>query len=416
MPDRDPLNFYSPYERLPAGHENQLTRAMLLLLRMSPLAHVEWLRLIAPERSLRELPRPEFKTQTRAVRIAGDDAEDTEIVSVFLAPEKPQSGGGDVVESDRGQVLDAIVDYGELIAVVENKVFEADDLQARQINLTGSGLQLVGGEEIVIVLWRDLLEALSGLRERELVAGAEAALLDDFLTYVENHFPDLGPFRNLALCDGVPRRIERRLRQVLGEAAGAEAESSSYGPRIATPAGAVTGRDAYLTLIDGEQIELALYPADTLSQAREFYARAEAVHGVRALAGRDGWVVKPNFHFGHMQRGYCWTSSDIDIDDYLRLWEERISTEVSVPRDGWEAYWSWLIESGIARKEDRPEFQRNFSDTDRQTATPRPGVMLARCWPLPAAEELDSRSALTVAVREAVDEALSAVGEPALSR
>ena len=415
MADRDPLNFYSPYERLPAGHENQLTRALLLLLRMSPLAHVEWLRLIAPEHSLRELPRCEFKTQTRAVRTADDDAEDAEIISVFLAPEKPQSGGGDVVESDRGQVLDAIVDYGELVAVVENKVFEADDLQARQINLKDSGIQLVGGEEIVIVLWRDLLEALSGLRERELVAGTEAALLDDFLTYVENHFPDLGPFRNLALCDGVPSRIERRLRQVLGEAAGAEAERSSYGPRIATPAGTVAGRDAYLALIDGEEIQLALYPADTLSQAREFYGRAHAVDGVRSLTGRDGWAVKPNFHFGHMQRGFCWTTSDIDIEDYLRLWEERIATEVSVPRDDWEAYWSWLIEEGIARDEDWPEFERDFTETDRQTATPRPGLMLARCWPLAAAEELDSRSALTTAVREGIDEALAAVGEPALS-
>jgi len=26
--DRDPLNFFQPFERLPAGHENQLTRAL----------------------------------------------------------------------------------------------------------------------------------------------------------------------------------------------------------------------------------------------------------------------------------------------------------------------------------------------------------------------------------------------------
>jgi hypothetical protein len=48
--ERDPLNFFSPYERLVAGHENQLTRALLLVLRMSPLAHVEVLRLVDPRR------------------------------------------------------------------------------------------------------------------------------------------------------------------------------------------------------------------------------------------------------------------------------------------------------------------------------------------------------------------------------
>ena len=214
MAERDPLNFFSPYERLPAGHENQLTRALLLLLRMSPLAHVEWLRLVLPDRPLRVLPPAEFVTQRRAIRILGNGAEQADLVSVFLAPERPQSGHSDVVESDRGQVLDAIINYGELVTVIENKIFDADDLQAREINLEGAGVQLVDGQKVVIVLWRDLLEALTGLRERSLVAGAEARLLDDFLTYVEDHFPGLGPFRTLALCGGVQGRIERRLRQV----------------------------------------------------------------------------------------------------------------------------------------------------------------------------------------------------------
>lgn len=62
MTARDPLNFISPYERLPAGHENQLTRVLLLLLRLSPLAHIEWLRLVDPNRRLAALPTPTFAT------------------------------------------------------------------------------------------------------------------------------------------------------------------------------------------------------------------------------------------------------------------------------------------------------------------------------------------------------------------
>lgn len=415
MTKRDPLNFFSPYERLPAGHENQLTRALLLLLRMSPLAHVEWLRLVAPERSLRALPAGEFTTQKRAVRVASDGSEQADLISVFLAPEHPQSGSGDVVESDRSQVLDAIIDYGELVTVIENKIFDADDLQARQINLEGAGVQLVDGQEVVLVLWRDLLEALTGLRERSLLAGAEAGLLDDFLTYVEDHFPGLGPFRTLALCRGVQGRIERRLRQVLGEAAATDAESGPYGPRVATPADTVAGRDAYLTVLENEEIELALYPADTLGQAAEFFKRDAAIDGVRKLIAAQGWTVKPNFHFGHMQRGFCWTTSDIDVEGYLRLWQQRIATEGNVPRRGWDAYWEWLIEQRIAKAEDRPEFDRNFTDTARKSATPRPGLSLSRRWPLADAEGLDSRGAFVSSVREALEEALNAVGEPTLT-
>jgi hypothetical protein len=82
------------------------------------------------------------------------------LVSVFLAPELSQAGRAEVVESDRAQVLDAVVDYRDLVVVIENKVFEADDLQARRLNLGNGGVELIDGQEVAIVLcgtcWRPL--------------------------------------------------------------------------------------------------------------------------------------------------------------------------------------------------------------------------------------------------------------------
>ena len=66
--ERDALNFFSPFHRLEPNHENQLTRALLVLLRLSPLAHAVWLRLAAPERRLEYLPPATFTTQRRALR------------------------------------------------------------------------------------------------------------------------------------------------------------------------------------------------------------------------------------------------------------------------------------------------------------------------------------------------------------
>jgi hypothetical protein len=119
----DPLNFFSPFERLPPNHENQLTRALLVVLDLSPAAHTAWLRLVAPDRQLQQLPIASFATQRRALRGAGPEDEPVDLISVFLAPEEPLAGGGIVTESDRSQVLDAIIDYGgELLVVVENKI------------------------------------------------------------------------------------------------------------------------------------------------------------------------------------------------------------------------------------------------------------------------------------------------------
>ncbi len=366
-------------------------------------------------RYLQRLPVATFATQRGALPHADEEDEPTDLVSVFLAPEKPLPGG-EVETSARGQVLDAIIDYGgELLVVVENKIAEAGDFQARNLNVTGARVRIAEGQEAVVVLWRDVLEVFIALRERALVAGAEDGVLDHFLTYVEDHFPAVGPYRTLALCAGNPFRQRRRLRQILGEAVHGEATIRSERVRVATPAAAVIGRDAYLDVDDdGAGITLSLYPADTLTQAKEFYKRPDAIEGLSELRGQ-GWAAKPNFHFGHVERGYCWTCNKTDIDDYVGLWTERIiNGEGKVPDEKWETYWDWLEREQIACPEDKPEFNRHFVDTDRTTATPRPGIWLYRRWPLDEAVKRDSGGALAGEVREALDSALTACGEPPL--
>lgn len=415
--ESDALNFFLPFRRLEPNHENQLTRALLVVLRYSPMAHSAWLRLVAPERHLQQLPRAEFRTQTRAVRHAGEEDEPADLVSVFLTPEAPLSDGDVVItESDRTQVLDAVIDYGgELLVVIENKVAEDDDRQARELNITGARIRLADGQEAVVVLWRDVLEAFIALRERNLVAGAEATLLDDFLLYTEDSFPDLGPFRTLRLAHGNWFRQTRRLRQLLGEAVGLDATIDYYGPFVETPAGEAVGAKTYLRMTeDEEQVELAMFPADTLSQARAFFTNPAAVAGVAKLHGQPGWDAGPNFHFGHMQRGYCWTTSERPLDEYLQLWTAEIHSAGNVPREEWDDLWAWLEAERIATPADRPEFDRHFTQTQRQTASPRPGLWLARRWTLAEAEALDSRGALHGEVREALNAALVAFGEPPL--
>jgi hypothetical protein len=72
--------------------------------------------------------------------------------------------------------------------VIENKVAEAADWQARILNLEGSGAQVEPGQERKTVTWPDVIADVMGIVERGLAGGAEAAVLSDFLTYVEDHF------------------------------------------------------------------------------------------------------------------------------------------------------------------------------------------------------------------------------------
>lgn len=413
---RDPLNFFQPYERLPPGHENQLTRALLLVLRLSPMAHAAWLSLVDPSRRLSSLPPAEFATQRRAIRSA-DDEEPAELVSVFLTPKAPLEVGI-VTESDRGQVLDAIIDYGgELVVVVENKIAEADDWQAREINVTGEKVTFGAEQEARVVVWPDLLEEIAALLERNLVGGAEAGLLTDFQTYTEDHFAGLGPFRRLGLCHGNAYRQARRLRTVLNEATGLESRIDSWGPMTTIlPASAGVAASAYLQVNEsGDAVELSVYPADTLTQARAFYGNPEIVERLRQLVIGDGtgWRAEPNFHFGHMRTGFCWSTASCSLDHYIDTWVDCIKDTWQVPREEWDEFWSWLEKEGFVQPGDRAEFDRHFTDTKRSYASPRPGLGVYYRWPITEAEELDGAGKFAGDVWRRLSEVLGALGEAA---
>lgn len=406
---RDALNFFEPFERLPPNHENQLTRALLLVLRLSPVAHEAWLSRAAPGRRLHELPTAVYATQRRAIRRSSTADEQAPLVSVFLAPIAPLGDDVIVKESERRQVLDAVIEYGgQLVMVIENKVAEASDVQARELNVTGAGVLLTAELKRQVVTWPEVIGDIAAIVERDLVGGAERGILEDFLAYVEDHFVGLGPYRTLGLCAGNRFRIARRLRALLGESTSQEARIDKWGPTVGIPLTPGTGDRAYLFYKDAG-VELSIYPADTLSQAREFYSHHAATEAILKLADEPGWELKPNFHFGHIVSGYTWTTTSLDIASYIALWREQIAGAGNVRREYWDDYWAWLIERDIAAEQDRADFDRHFTHTGRQTAAPRPGLTLVRRWERTEADALDSEDKLAPSISQAINAAIHAL-------
>ena len=90
MSSHDSLNFFDPNKDIPAYYENQLTRAFLVVLRISPAAHQVWLSLAAPSQKLYGLPRPwSFDTQRwQMFEKAPEVAETIEVISVLQAADE----------------------------------------------------------------------------------------------------------------------------------------------------------------------------------------------------------------------------------------------------------------------------------------------------------------------------------------
>ncbi len=167
------------------------------------------------------------------------------------------------------------------------------------------------------------------------MSGAEAEVLKDFLDFVERNHGDLGPFTRLRVCGRNRYRILRRLRSVLEEVLGGPATvERNQWARWELPQGE-TVRYVFLALeqLDGNaEVQLRLYPGDTLGQARQLFRdqAAPARKVVEALGG--GWEIAPNFHLGHIQTGFGWAGSPSGLAAYVDYWADHVGMPRSCPR------------------------------------------------------------------------------------
>lgn len=411
------LNFFYPFERSASWHENQLTRAFLVVLRYSPMAHHAWLRMVSPTQELHKLAQATFATQRQKMYEAGVvlcDGEAIPGISVLLAPDASRietviKESDRVAPSDRGQILDGIITYDtNLVVVIENKIWpgEATD-QPNRINL--HGLPVVFAEGVRRVNWQDVLETLFDLVERKLVAGAEQLMLLDFFDFVESGFPQINPYSSLARCGEHRDRIQRRLDTVIGEVVHGVIIRDSGWVEID---GAGKTEMAQLVLSDdGSTIDLRIYPADILSQARQFYADPGSVHAVLALREHD-WRISPNYHWGFMASGLAWMESPCSTEDYCNYWVGTIHTLRQVGHLQWDAFWAELVTNQIVEPADRLQFDATFTNTGRQNAQPRPGISCEYSWTLAKAVTLDTQRDLVESVRDQLNEILAALGAP----
>ena len=386
---RDPLNSFEPYEQLPAYHENQLTRAFLVVLRHSPLAHQAWLRLVASERALHSLDRPTFRTQQGRIFASGSRATEERIpgISVIQSADAPVISG-DVIDSDRRAVYDGVIAYGDdLVIVVENKLDgPVSDLQAREINRHDANIEFDPRPRPVA--WRSVLDAFADLVDdrRALTGGAEKAVIEDFLELCQRHFPALLPFTTLRRCAGDPQRIRRRLGAIVATLA--PDPQDAVGHQLNLPDRSCVER-VYLEIEASEadrSVMIWAFPADTLGQARAFWPHDDKVEALRALSQRE-WDISPNMHFTYRGTGLLTTHGPIEIDDYMGYWQHHIDETGALRPERWDEYWASLADDGIVDPADRPTFEAKFTNTNRHNAVPVPGLVVGKGWTLPEAEE-----------------------------
>jgi hypothetical protein len=422
------LNVFEPYAELGRGHEDQLTRAAMIVLRMVPLAREALLQAIG-EPGLSQLP--DCVVDLQAAHLV-DPAEErcgagairrARLVSLFLTPDfEPPAIAGEIVETDRGQRFDGVLRFDpELVVLIESKVCrkwaKRNGHRVAELNLGGVRF---AQRRTCVLRWHDLLEAWWRLAEIGVLSPAEHALVQDMLGYAHQDFGQLLPFGSLRRVGADPTRRKWRLRSLLREATGIEPER--IGPvhvRLDEALGARALQRAALDFDAHDRLVLHAWPGELKPQAERLYAGGYADR-LCGLASEPGWRVEPQpiLAFRNAPRHTrVHLTCKLDAHTYARRWEGGDWEQVGAHhRDSIRPeLWPWLRRRGYASARDAERLDPFMHALGRRFAHLRPGMHVARAWSWREAERLEDEGRLVREIRAALNTVLAALEEPPLT-
>lgn len=156
-------------------------------------------------------------------------------------------------------------------------------------------------------------------------------------------------------------------------------------------------------------IELAIMPGDTIKQARLLYNNLNVD---RLLNLRnDGWKMRPNLHFSHMEKHLYWSKSKMELREYLEYWNEHPEKIAQAKKDIntlFNPFFDELQKLNLIIADDREELNRLFNLTGRHKLSLCPGIYVDYSWPLNEAAELDRKGLFVAIIRTKIIQSLSA--------
>lgn len=436
------LNVFEPYRELGRAHEDQLTRAAMIVLRLVPMAREALLQAIG-EPSQSQLPDCVIDMQATNLvdpseeSAAGGEVERKRLVSVFLTPDtEPVDISPEITEIDRGQRFDGVLRFDpDLVVVLESKVCRRwarrDGKRVAELNLGGTHF---AQRRTFVLRWHDLLESWWRLVELGVLAPAEQAIVSDVLSYAHQDFGQLLPYGTLRRVGADPVRRKWRLRSLLAEASGVDTERAGLvHVRLDTALGVSSLQRAALEVEgaasganggpgSGERLTLHLWPGELKAQAEQLYAGGRAERLSELLRGLDAehWCVQPQPLLGFRNapvRTRVYLTCKLDPAEYARRWQGEDWKRVGAHHRNHvrEDLWPWLLERGYASERDGERIEPFLRALGRRFAHLRPSMHVSRSWEWAEAERLDDEGLLAAEIHAALDRVLALLDEPLLA-
>ena len=413
---------FSPFRRREEGHEDRLTWGLMVALKYIPEL----------QRRLRDLVLerlPAGRWPTRADWEPGAVSTQTSrlgpevgfVISVLLSDESLPVAVG-VQGAKRSARYDAVLEYADGLAlIVENKPRRANVWPAQLSPSLDSfhdpeGVEVY--EEAISLEWAEVVEAVHSYTSSPLATYTERSLGRDFISFVEDLHPGLSPYRTFELCGGRPAAFDRRVERLL----------ESIGDLLGCEVGLRPGKKAFLNLPtravrqlhadvyearddSGFFLRVNLWPGDTVGQAQPFFQRVDRAAFLDLRS--EGWKVKPNLHFSHVQKHLVWSATRTGVSGYLDHYLEHRGEigRKQFDQDPLEDLITYWLARGLISLVDVEKLRDKFGETGRNYLNVVPGFTLTREWPMHMVIEMESEDRLEKEIISAVRVPLATWGE-----
>jgi len=432
------LNYFEPYQSKPHHHEDQLTRAFLVVLKYSPAAMMRFYSYCVGDTMLRakeeklsiELPHLHQLTiqdtdmyvqRSRYVLTA------SKVLSVLITDQSLDVIKTDdrIQISDRTAVYDGIIQFGnDIILLIENKP-NARNVWRDQLNPASRNLSDENEPEIIpvpaILEWRQIIQQLNDLLAIEAVSGMEKMLITDFLEFVDARFMALNPYQRFSQCKNSKHLLTRRIKNILESSFEKDKHGYHRGWAHYVLAERPEVKQIGIRLEHNDQdkenwkIEISLYFGDIMQQARDFYKRTDINTDYFKNLRDSGWLTFTNPHISMQSKNWYFFNypENSNVEAYIDYWQNNrielnqyMKSKLRAKLQEWSA--KGLIQLDDKVYSDYENRLRNVQETTKFNWCP--GLRILYYIPASEAIKLDDAGQFDTYLREKFAEGLKVLG------
>lgn len=420
MGNMNRLNYFNPYESKKGHHEDQLTRAYLVLLKHSSHAFFTFLEYVRSKHKTSGNEKPisiiDFLEQSWEIKTQKGNPEiNTDyLLSILITDSSVTTADSSIQPSERNARYDGIITFGNNLTMVIEVKPHSGNVRFGQLN---PSLQNLAEDTIVysnpvVLEWKEIIKQLHHLLEVPTISGYEKIMITDFFSFIDENAPRLNPYDSLYQCKGNTELLTRRINNLLKAISLDESKvmiyHRSWGHYIQTPYHQIKQIGLILNQNEKEySIDLCLYFGDTQKYAISFYNSNPKISHLK----KSEWDCNPNFHVSYMTSGLVGFPSD-DGEHYLRFWKDNVEKIRQQKRADVPKFLKWLVGEKVINitKEAEEQLDKKFYKTAMPTLNICPGFRIIFTVNSSDAEELDKSDKLKVVLAEKIKEGLKVVG------